>query len=233
MPLEAQPVFGGIACEFGKSQIRTEECRWHSERACAGCSLATEKAADRSSRSRTDRQSLPRTANFGGRNRTACAAGNSTHRTTISNRHWMRLEIAVTSRKQATGAISNRHKNTGGIACRAGCSLASEKPADRSKRSRTDFDARATCSGGLRMAQAQAGAVGGAAGSEPKAPASRKRRTGLYRCASPSTLFRQSLPPTANSGGRKRTACAAGYSTACPGERNLAEPAFLMCTRCE
>src|SRR5580698_4177555 len=29
----------------------------------------------------------------------------------ISNRHWMRLEIAVTRRKQSPDLISNRHKN--------------------------------------------------------------------------------------------------------------------------
>jgi hypothetical protein len=36
----------------------------------------------------------------------------SSHKTQISNRHRMRLEIAVTHRKQTVGISSNRHKNT-------------------------------------------------------------------------------------------------------------------------
>jgi|HubBroStandDraft_5_1064220.scaffolds.fasta_scaffold26787_2 hypothetical protein len=38
--------------------------------------------------------------------------GNASVPNQISNRHWMRLEIAVTPRKQSPDPISNRHKNT-------------------------------------------------------------------------------------------------------------------------
>jgi hypothetical protein len=153
-PISNRNKNSGIACEFGKPQIRTEECQRHSERAGAGCSPTPPKisptpetlpgplirrltpvdAGSRLSRSGRLRSARHRAVNSAGfrltptqpaptgssvvklgpssartlilffsRRRTACAAGYSTtYPTVISNRHWKRLEIAVTHTKQST-----------------------------------------------------------------------------------------------------------------------------------